>query len=568
MVVVKRSISWFIVLFFVSFHSFSQINKSIILLDAGSLEYFLKKEASQIRSLTIGGTINSSDLSFLSKMAGRDDVSHSYQLSILDLSKSRIISEKYDKNGSLYYTNKLSEEEFKNSDYLTSIILPDILEKMEDDVFYSCDKLASISISSTNQNYKSIDGVLFTKDGKTLIKFPPGKDISTYYIPNSVINIGASAFSGHPGLISIIIPENVSYIGHSAFSGCDKLKSIRIPDHVTSIKYDTFYDCDNLEFVFLPDGLVSIDDAAFSSCKNLKSISLPNSLKKIGMSAFSGCGSLKTITIPQGIQSIAYDAFGGYDNSISVVRFKKIAYDDVDYLGWTLNDLPHGSGKCFKKNGELLLEGTFDHGKLLSNQPSANVQNQLSEKDNELLKGLLVGTAALIGYAVVNEFSGKSEEKPAPVKSDYHSDNNSTSGSKSTGSGESLASVTEAYVRAINLVITKGRVPDIEIVRSTDKFVFFKFTERICNSPSGEFKVARASKEGYYTPPFPVWIRNVDEVRSSMKEAVQLVILDLLMFIVTDEDDSSYKRQMQKITEHLTKNYAGEWYKTNWYYLQ
>ena len=83
--------------------------------------------------------------------------------------------------------------------------------------FFYCHKLTDIVVSEKNANYKSMDGVLYTKDGKTLVCYPAGKKETNYTIPLGVTNIEASAFSACTHLANIKIPNSVTYIGKDAF---------------------------------------------------------------------------------------------------------------------------------------------------------------------------------------------------------------------------------------------------------------------------------------------------------------------------------------------------------------
>ena len=61
--------------------------------------------------------------------------------------------------------------------------------------FDGCEALAKIDVASGNKNYSSVDGVLFSKDKKTLVCYPPGKAAKSYEIPRGVTSIGKNAFS-------------------------------------------------------------------------------------------------------------------------------------------------------------------------------------------------------------------------------------------------------------------------------------------------------------------------------------------------------------------------------------
>lgn len=78
------------------------------------------------------------------------------------------------------------------------------------------------------------------------------RNLKSISIPNSVTNIGSSAFSNCAKLTSITIPDGVTGIGDRAFSGCSSLTSITIPDSVTSIGSSAFGGCTGLEKIALP----------------------------------------------------------------------------------------------------------------------------------------------------------------------------------------------------------------------------------------------------------------------------------------------------------------------------
>ena len=139
---------------------------------------------------------------------------------------------------------------FYSCDNLTSVVLGDSVTTIGDSAFYDCTSLTSIDVDNDNEFYKSIDGNLYTKDGKVLIQYATGKTETKFAIPDSVITIGDYAFSSCDSLTTVVIGDSVTSIGNYAFYRCDNLTSVVIGDSVTTIGSEAFYKCSSLTDVY------------------------------------------------------------------------------------------------------------------------------------------------------------------------------------------------------------------------------------------------------------------------------------------------------------------------------
>ncbi len=232
--------------------------------------------------------------------------------------------------------------------YVTNIILPDTLKRIVGSAFYASDNLETITIgsgltsiqgahafracplttinvSADNPNFKDIDGVMYSKDGKTIVAYPRGRDATTYAIEPNSTAIGDYAFRYCNRLTSIEIPDSVTSIGDCAFDSCTSLTSIKIPDKVTSIGDGTFNYCSDLTSITIPNSVISIGDSAFDSCSGLTSITIPDSVTSIGGTAFSSCSGLTSITIPDSVVQIGDYVFPNCSNLRTVTIGKNVA---------------------------------------------------------------------------------------------------------------------------------------------------------------------------------------------------------------------------------------------------
>ncbi|MDR1231220.1 MAG: leucine-rich repeat domain-containing protein [Spirochaetaceae bacterium] len=134
----------------------------------------------------------------------------------------------------------IGDQAFAFCTSLQSIMLPESVTSIGEETFIGCSGLESITIPAANQQYKEIDGVLFTKDGTTLLVCPAGNERTDYTIPEGVTAIGPSAFYYCSKLTTVNIPEGVTGIDRSAFIGCSKLAPVTLPASVTSVGSGAF----------------------------------------------------------------------------------------------------------------------------------------------------------------------------------------------------------------------------------------------------------------------------------------------------------------------------------------
>ena len=152
------------------------------------------------------------------------------------------------------------------------------------------------SVGAGNNYFTSIDKVLFTKDGNTLIKCPVAYNDSYYYvIPAGVTTLGKGCFYGTKFTEIDMRNLNSTVISDECFANCESLSLIYMPVNLTKIGYSAFMNCVSLGTINIGDKVNEIGSMAFFNCSSLTSINLTNSITKIGYDVFSKSGLSKTI---------------------------------------------------------------------------------------------------------------------------------------------------------------------------------------------------------------------------------------------------------------------------------
>ena len=152
-------------------------------------------------------------------------------------------------------------------------------------------------------------------------------NVSSVFIPATVLSIGDSAFIYCDALTTVTFAENsqLKSIEHAAFWGSEQVyprfKEIKIPDSVETIGNGAFYDCRDLERITLPSALQTLSTVTFYNCTALSEVTFPASLKTIESSAFSGCRNLSEVELPASLTTIESSVFH------LCINLKTVSYD-------------------------------------------------------------------------------------------------------------------------------------------------------------------------------------------------------------------------------------------------
>lgn len=168
---------------------------------------------------------------------------------------------------------KIADFAATNLEYVTEFYIGKNVKEIGNWALENNQHIAAYEIDKANENFCSIDGVIYTKDMKTIVFFPPAKE-GEY-----------------------VVADGVESIRTKAFYKCTKITKVTLPDSIKFINEKTFFHCDSLEDINFPNGLEQIGKDAFAYCTSLTKVTLPNSIQEIREYAFYNCTNLLEVNI-------------------------------------------------------------------------------------------------------------------------------------------------------------------------------------------------------------------------------------------------------------------------------
>lgn len=240
---------------------------------------------------------------------------------------------------------------FVSDEYVKYIYIGESVQYIDEQTFVYCKQLRAVYVDDNNPWYTDVDGVLYTKDMKTMILYPICRCTQIVYddiektgeITNIGLDIKETVTASGENLDALYLDfknkasDDISrtlfdemlergvmapYIGtyyivkeksdtsitvEKAWS-CDEVYSI--PEGVERIAKNCFYKCDRLQKIDIPSTVKEIGDMAFFKCYGVSLVTLPDGLVSIGSDAFSYCENMKySIFIPASVEEIGHHCF-------------------------------------------------------------------------------------------------------------------------------------------------------------------------------------------------------------------------------------------------------------------
>ncbi|RRD01935.1 leucine-rich repeat domain-containing protein [Prevotella sp. OH937_COT-195] len=133
---------------------------------------------------------------------------------------------------------------FDHCTKLTEIMIPKNVQKIDAGAFNFCEGLLEFEVDEANPHFSELDGMLSSKDRKTLKVFPAGKADSKYTLLPYFEKVDEFAFYACSKLSNITFPRTITEIGDRSIALCKNLKSFSFmgKDNVPVLKKDILYE--------------------------------------------------------------------------------------------------------------------------------------------------------------------------------------------------------------------------------------------------------------------------------------------------------------------------------------
>ena len=182
---------------------------------------------------------------------------------------------------------------FSYLDNVKEIYIPSTVAFISNLAFDNSFGIEEFIIAEENEVYKSEDGVIYTKDGSTLVRFPSASATTEFTVPNDVLYISNEAFSCLRNLRSINIGENVVSIGANAFYN-STVEEISFNSSTNTLRSCLFSYTRFASFV-IPDTVEYIESSVFFEVSALENLVIGSGVKKIGSYALYDTRNLSVI---------------------------------------------------------------------------------------------------------------------------------------------------------------------------------------------------------------------------------------------------------------------------------
>ena len=200
---------------------------------------------------SINGSLYSKDETILVRYAiGREDATFTIPSSVTTIGESAFLTANNLEEMEIPSTvEKMLYGSFRRCAKLRKITIPASVKEYGLYVLNNCISLEEIVVAGENEILKSVDGNLYSKDGKQFLQYALGLSAEKFVVPDGVEYIGIYSFSEAPNLKEVVIPEGVIEVTNNAFEKCAALEIVSLPSTIQILEFYSFADCTALKLI-------------------------------------------------------------------------------------------------------------------------------------------------------------------------------------------------------------------------------------------------------------------------------------------------------------------------------
>lgn len=224
---------------------------------------------------------------------------------------------------------------FISCNKLTTITLPASLTSFNGTAIAGLSRLTEVKVADGNNSFKFENGILLSKDGKTM--YMALLTLTEINVPNGVVSIVGDTLSGSSAT-KIILPDTVSSnLSGTVFNGMNKLSTIELSSTSKNLKLvdGNLYSYDGKRFIkymgtsktfTVPEGVETLVSRCIT--KSMTTLNLPSTLKVIEGWSLSSMSGVNLLNIPASVTTMYTYSFSA-DTKLRVAEGNS-TYKSID----------------------------------------------------------------------------------------------------------------------------------------------------------------------------------------------------------------------------------------------
>ena len=224
---------------------------------------------------------------------------------------------------------------FSSCNKLTTITLPASLTSFNGTALAGLSRLTEVKVADGNNSFKFENGILLSKDGKTM--YMALLTLTEINVPNGVVSIVGDTLSGSSAT-KIILPDTVSSnLSGTVFNGMNKLSTIELSSTSKNLKLvdGNLYSYDGKRFIkymgtsktfTVPEGVETLVCRCIT--KSMTTLNLPSTLKVIEGWSLASMSGVNLLNIPASVTTMYTYSF--HANTKLRVAESNSTYKSID----------------------------------------------------------------------------------------------------------------------------------------------------------------------------------------------------------------------------------------------